>query len=50
VIDSVAMGVSRIYWLCGGVMVIALLLAIILREQPLRMRAGLSDAMEGSGA
>jgi EmrB/QacA subfamily drug resistance transporter len=50
VIDSVAMGVSRIYWLCGGVMVIALLLAIILREQPLRMRAGLSDAMENAGA
>jgi MFS family permease len=50
VIDSVALGVSRIYWLCGGVMLIALLLAIILREQPLRMRAGLSDAMEGTSA
>jgi EmrB/QacA subfamily drug resistance transporter len=46
VIDSLAMGVSRIYWLCAATMVIALLLAIILREQPLRLRAGLSDAME----
>jgi hypothetical protein len=27
-------------------MVIAFLFAIILREQPLRLRAGLSDAME----
>jgi hypothetical protein len=40
------MGVSRIYWLCAATMVIALLLAVILREQPLRLRAGLSDAME----
>jgi hypothetical protein len=46
VVDSLAMGVSRIYWLCAGTMVIALLLAVILREQPLRLRAGLSDAME----
>jgi hypothetical protein len=48
VVDSLAMGVSRIYWLCGATMVIALLLALILREQPLRLRAGLSDAMEKS--
>lgn len=46
VVDSLALGVSRIYWLCAATMVIALLLAIILREQPLRLRAGLSDAME----
>ncbi|MCX6516449.1 MAG: MDR family MFS transporter [Actinobacteria bacterium] len=46
VIDSLALGVSRIYWLCAATMVIGLLLAIILREQPLRLRAGLSDAME----
>jgi EmrB/QacA subfamily drug resistance transporter len=46
VVDSLAMGVSRIYWLCAATMVIALLLAVILREQPLRLRAGLSDAME----
>ncbi len=50
VVDSLAMGVSRIYWVCGGVMIIALLLALVLREQPLRLRAGLSDAMESSGA
>ena len=46
VVDSLALGVSRIYWLCAATMVIGLLLAIILREQPLRLRAGLSDAME----
>jgi EmrB/QacA subfamily drug resistance transporter len=46
VVDSLAMGVSRIYWLCAATMIIALLLALILREQPLRLRAGLSDAME----
>ena len=46
VIDSLALGVSRIHWLCAAAMVIALLFAIILREQPLRLRAGLSDAME----
>jgi len=28
VVDSLAMGVSRIYWLCGATMVIALLLAV----------------------
>ncbi|PHX71259.1 MAG: hypothetical protein CK521_05140 [Acidimicrobium sp.] len=46
VIDSLALGVSRIYWICAATMVIAFLLAVILREQPLRLRAGLSDAME----
>ena len=46
VIDSLALGVSRIYWGCAAVMVCGLILAVILREQPLRMRAGLSDAME----
>jgi hypothetical protein len=46
VIDSLALGVSRIHWLCAATMVIAFLFAIILREQPLRLRAGLSDAME----
>jgi EmrB/QacA subfamily drug resistance transporter len=50
VVDSLAMGVSRIYWLCAATMVIALLLALILREQPLRLRAGLSDAMESADA
>ncbi len=46
VIDSLALGVSRIHWLCAATMVIGFLLAVILREQPLRLRAGLSDAME----
>jgi EmrB/QacA subfamily drug resistance transporter len=48
VIDSLALGVSRIYWICAATMVIAFLLAVILREQPLRLRAGLSDAMESA--
>ena len=46
VIDSLALGVSRIYWVCAAIMLCAVALAVILREQPLRMRAGLSDAME----
>jgi MFS family permease len=46
VIDSLALGVSRIYWVCAAIMLCAVVLAVILREQPLRMRAGLSDAME----
>jgi hypothetical protein len=50
VIDSLALGVSRIHWLCAATMVIAFLLAVILREQPLRLRAGLSDAMEKNEA
>ena len=45
--DSVATGVSRIYWVCGAVMAIGFLIALALPEKPLRMRAGLSDAMEG---
>jgi hypothetical protein len=50
VIDSLALGVSRIYWVCAAVMVCAIVLAVVLREQPLRMRAGLSDAMEAPNA
>jgi len=50
VVDSLAMGVSRIYWICGGIMIIAFLLSLILRELPLRLRAGLSDAMENADA
>ena len=50
VVDSIAMGVSHIYYLCGAVMVIAVLLAIVLPERELRMRAGLSDAMEDVAA
>lgn len=46
VIDSVALGVGRIYLLCAIVMALAVVVAILLPERPLRMRAGLSDAME----
>jgi hypothetical protein len=50
VVDSLAMGVSRIHWLCAGFMIIAFLLSLILRELPLRLRAGLSDAMESANS
>lgn len=50
VIDGVAMGVSRIYWICAGVMVAAVVVALLLPERPLRLRAGLSDAMEKAPA
>jgi EmrB/QacA subfamily drug resistance transporter len=50
VIDSVALGVSRIYWICAAAMVGALVCAILLPERPLRTRAGLSDAMEEKAA
>ena len=46
VVDSVAMGVGRIYLLCAILMVGALVVAILTPERPLRMRAGLSDALE----
>ena len=48
VVDSVALGVSRIYWVCGGVMAVGILFALLLPELPLRLRAGLSEAMEQS--
>ena len=48
VVDSVALGVSRIYWVCGGVMALGILFALLLPELPLRLRAGLSEAMEQS--
>ncbi len=50
VTDSVALGVSRIYWVCGIAMACAILVALALPEKPLRMRAGLSDAMEQKAA
>ncbi len=50
VVDSVALGVSRIYWVCGAAMVCAFFVALALPERPLRMRAGLSDAMESKAA
>jgi hypothetical protein len=48
VVDSVALGVSRIYWVCAASMAVAFVLALLLPERPLRARAGLSDAMEDS--
>ena len=50
VIDSVALGVSRIYWICAGVMLFAVVFALLLPERPLRTRAGLSDVMEENSA
>ena len=46
VVDSIALGVSRIYWCCAAIMVIAIVLALLLPEIPLKQRAGLSDALE----
>jgi len=46
VVESVALGVSRIYWVCAGAMACAFVVALLLPEKPLRMRAGISDAME----
>lgn len=50
VVDSVALGVSRIYWVCAGVMAAGAVAAVLLPERPLRQRAGLSDAMEEAAA
>jgi len=46
VIDSVAMGVGRIYLICAAVMAFGFVVALLLPERPLRTRAGISDAME----
>jgi len=50
VIDTIALGVSRIYWICAGLMVCGAICAMLLPERPLRTRAGLSDAMESAAA
>ncbi|MGA0862771.1 MAG: MDR family MFS transporter [Ilumatobacteraceae bacterium] len=50
VVDSVALGVGRIYLVCAIVMALAVVVAILLPERPLRLRAGLSDAMEENSA
>lgn len=50
VIDGVALGVSRIYWLCALAMGLAIVAALSLPERPLRTRAGLSEAMENAAA
>ena len=46
VVDSIALGVSRIYWCCAAIMVFGFILALLLPEIPLKQRAGLSDALE----
>ena len=46
VVDTLALGVGRIYLVCAGVMVVGFLAAVLMPERPLRDRAGLSDAME----
>lgn len=50
VVDSIALGVSRIYWCCVGVMVIGFFIALVLPEVQLKKRAGLSDALENAGS
>lgn len=50
VVDSVALGVSRIFWCCVAIMVIGFFIALVLPEIPLKQRAGLSDAMENTAA
>ena len=46
VVESVAIGVGRIYLVCAGVMALGFVVALLLPERPLRDRAGISDAME----
>ena len=49
VIDSVAIGVGRVYLVCALVMAAGFVVALLLPERPLRDRAGISDAMEEAG-
>jgi EmrB/QacA subfamily drug resistance transporter len=46
VIDSIALGTSRIFWCCAALMAVAVVIAWLLPEIPLKQRAGLSDALE----
>ncbi|MEO6571382.1 MAG: MDR family MFS transporter, partial [Ilumatobacteraceae bacterium] len=46
VIESVAIGVGRVYLVCACVMAVGFIAALLLPERPLRTRAGLSDALE----
>ncbi|MFZ9015701.1 MAG: MDR family MFS transporter [Ilumatobacteraceae bacterium] len=50
VIESVALGVGRVYLLCALVMAVGFLVALVVPERPLRTRAGLSAAMEQQSA
>ncbi len=46
VAETLATGVGKIYLVSAVVMVVGLIAAILMPEQPLRPRAGLSDALE----
>jgi MFS family permease len=48
IVDGIALGVSRIFWCCVGIMVIGFLIALVLPEVQLKKRAGLSDALENT--
>lgn len=50
VVDSIALGVSHIYYVCAVVMLLAVVFALVLPEKELRARAGLSDALENAAA
>jgi EmrB/QacA subfamily drug resistance transporter len=50
VIDAIAIGVSRIYWISAALMLCAVICALALPEWPLRERAGISDALESTSA
>jgi EmrB/QacA subfamily drug resistance transporter len=50
VVDSLALGVGRIYLVCAAVMVVAFVASVLLPERPLRARAGISDALEQEAA
>lgn len=48
VIDAIATGVSRIYWVAAFAMLIGVGWALFMPELPLRSKAGISDAMAES--
>jgi hypothetical protein len=50
VVDSLALGVGRIYLVCAVVMAIGFVACVLLPERPLRPRAGISDALEEQAA
>jgi len=50
VIESVAIGVGRVFLVCAAIMAVGFVAALLLPERPLRARAGLSDAMEQQSA
>jgi hypothetical protein len=50
VVDAIALGVSRIYWICTMAMAAAVVIALLLPERELRAKAGLTDALEATAA